>query len=269
MNSCFDFRFPRKGFATAAAGVGALAAVCGLAADPAAAASYKILHNFSAGFDGQGPLASLIMDAKGNLYGTTGDGGGWTAGVVFELSPPATTGGKWTETVLHSFAASYTDGKVPVASLIMDANGNLYGTTWRGGANNLGLAFELSPPATTGGKWKEKMLYSFGASSTDGILPRAGLIMDANGDLYGTTYGGGASSLCGTTYGCGAVFELSPPAATTGGKWTEKLLHSFGASSADGFTPLASLFMDANGHLYGTTYVGGAHNEGTVFELTP
>jgi len=190
----------------------------------ATAQQEKILHSFN-GTDGAGPGAPLIMDAKGNFYGTTvaggtGTGCGSGCGTVFEL----THGGGWTAKVLHQFTLnSGKDGVNPRAGLIFDAAGNLYGTTYGGGAHDEGMVFELSPSA--GGRWTEKILYSF-KRHADGIYPWAGLIFDSAGNLYGTTLYGGAFSQ-------GTVFELTP---SPGGGWTEKLLHQFG-NGTDGIGP--------------------------------
>jgi uncharacterized repeat protein (TIGR03803 family) len=220
-----------------------------------ATAEEKVLHNFNAdGMDGENPYAGLIFDAAGNLYGTTSDGGTSNSGTLFELTPAA--GGTWTEKVLHSFSGG-ADGTHPYAGLIFDAAGNLYGTTDLGGAYGYGTVFELTPAA--GGTWTEKVLHNFNNDGTDGIEPLAPLIIDAAGNLYGTTYQGGAYNSYGT------VFELTPAA---GGTWTEKVLHSFG-SGTDGLIPYGGLIFDAAGNLYGTTAYGGTNDLGTVFELTP
>ncbi|MFZ0319190.1 MAG: choice-of-anchor tandem repeat GloVer-containing protein [Candidatus Sulfotelmatobacter sp.] len=168
----------------------------------------KVLHSFhDNGKDGLYPVTSLIFDATGNLYGTTENGGSHAAGTVFELTPG--TGGNWTEKILHNFGAG-SDGTAPEAALIFDAAGNLYGTTSGGGAHVSGTVFELSP-TTTG--WTEKILHSFAGYPKDGDIPAAGLIFDAAGNLYGTTFNGGKHSNC--PYGdCGTVFELTP---ATGG----------------------------------------------------
>ena len=139
-------------------------------------------------------------------------------GTVFELTP--TAGGGWTEKVLHSFGNG-TDGTRPYAGLIFDAAGNLYGTTTEGGTYRDGTVFELTP--TAGGGWTETVLHSFNFNGTDGVLPNAGLIFDATGNLYGTTYYGGAGGGCQPD-GCGTVFELTP---TADGGWTEQVLFSF------------------------------------------
>jgi uncharacterized repeat protein (TIGR03803 family) len=170
---------------------------------------------------------------------------------VFELTP--TAGGGWTEKVLYSFGNG-TDGAYPLAGLIFDAARNLYGTTSGGGTYGDGTVFELTPAG--GGGWTEKVLYSFG-NGTDGSDPWAGLIFDAVGNLYGTTYGGG-------TYNYGTVFELTP---TAGGGWTEKVLHNFNYNGTDGDYPYAGLIFDAARNLYGTTLGGGTYNSGTVFRV--
>src|SRR5271156_599823 len=172
----------------------------------AAAAQESVIYGFSGSItgaaDGSTPYDGLISDVKGNLYGTTSAGGASTAittdgeGTVFELTPAA--GGGWTEKVLYSFGATATDGITPYAGLVFDAKGNLYGTTSLGGANGLGTAFELTPG--TGGVWTERVLYSFGATSTDASQPKRGsLIFNAKGNIYGTTNKGeedGARKVC-------------------------------------------------------------------------
>ena len=215
----------------------------------AVAQEEKVLHSFN-GKNGAIPYAGLIFDASGNLYGTTYSGGKYHDGAVFELTPKA--GGGWTEKVLYSFSGN--NGAKPHAGLIFDASGNLYGTTLFGGAHGRGTVFELTP--TAGGGWTETLLYSF--DGKNGKSPHAGLIFDASGNLYGTTYHGGK-------YDEGTVFELTP---TAGGGWTEKVLHSFNGNN--GAYPWAGLIFDAAGNLYGTTSAGGAYlYYGTVFELTP
>ena len=225
-----------------------------------------VLHTFCAEgncTDGSQPLAGLIMDRSGHLYGTTSTAGAHgVGGTVFELTPNAARI-KWTETVLYSFCAeaNCTDGSGPVAGLIMDKSGHLYGTTLAGGAG-AGTVFELTPNAART-QWTETVLYSFctQANCTDGQMPEAGLIMDKSEHLYGTTSAGGAHRF-------GTVFELTPNAART--EWTETVLYSFctQAGCTDGQIPEAGLIMDKSGHLYGTTSAGGV-GAGTVFELTP
>ena len=151
-----------------------------------------VLHSFGGSpGDGRHPHAFLVRDTAGNLYGTTLEGGAFNEGTVFELTP------RGTETLLHSFDGSPNDGQTPHAGLVRDAAGNLYGTTLDGGAFGDGVVFELSP----GGA--ETVLHSFAKSTTDGGTPESALVQDAAGNLYGTTYYGGAS-------GCGTVFKYTP-----------------------------------------------------------
>jgi uncharacterized repeat protein (TIGR03803 family) len=225
----------------------AIFVVASLATGPRAAAQIET-YSFN-GKDGSGPLAGLIFDASGNLYGTTSSGGAAGGGTAFELIPKA--GGGWTQKILHSFGTHSNDGVSPYAAMILDSAGNLYGTTSTGGAHGLGTAFELTPREAGG--WTEKILYSFGAHSNDGANPYAAMILDSAGNLYGTTFAAGAAD-------AGAAFELTPKA---GGGWTEKILYSFGTHSNDGANPYAAMILDSAGNLYGTT-VGS-----DVFELMP
>jgi len=220
-----------------------------------------VLWSFGASNDGSFPAAGLLADRRGNLYGTTVEGGTPGPGTVFELSPPFRGQTQWTEQVLWSFGAN-GDGIQPFGSLIADRWGNLYGTTEEGGAHvGGGTVFELSPPSGTSSQWSERVLWSFGATD-DGTGPGAGLLADKWGNLYGATIGGGAN-------GGGTVFELSPPSGISS-QWSEQVLWSFGATN-DGEFPVAGLIADKWGNLYSTTYRGGANGSdaGTVFELSP
>jgi len=268
------------------------------------------LHNFSAnGTDGYSPYGSLVLDGSGNLYGTTLQGGTSGSGTIFQLSPRQ--GGGWNEKVVHSFVRDVNDGISPYAGLAIDALGNLYGTTSQGGSFGKGAVIELSPAA--GGTWTETLLYAF-RGNPDGATPRAGLVFDTSGNLYGTTLSGGSNgdgtvfqlsmqqsgiwtetvlfnfdgthgsspyasltlfgspaSLYGTTSGGGAngagtVFELTP---MQGGGWTETDLYDFNPSAGDGSAPEAGVIFDGAGNLYSTTLGGGTYKSGMVFELTP
>jgi len=211
-------------------------------------------HSFgSVPNDGYDSAAGLVSDAAGNLYGTTQLGGELGGGTVFELTP--TSGGGWTEKILHNFGFGNGDGYYPVGGLVVDTFGNLYGTTILGGPHQFGTAFELSP--TGDGLWKEHLLHGFGLNK-DGQQPYSGLVLDRSGNLYGTTPAGGA-------YGGGSVFELKATAAG----WTEKVLHNFSPIGTDGNQPESSLVFDLSGNLYGTTVAGGPLGGGTVFKLTP
>lgn len=238
------------------------------------------LYDFTGGTDGGDPLGGVVLDANGNLYGTTSLGGQgkcvkagtqwFGCGLVFELSH---VGSSWQETVLFNFLPGVTKGIIPSAGLVFDKAGNLYGTTWAPGVVAVptsrpvdtfwgcnapgcgGAVFELSP---TSNGWKETDIYAFTGAS-DGASPQASLVFDDAGNLYGTTAYGGVSG-----YGFGVVFELSPNA----NGWKENVLHTFTGQS-DGKYPLASVLIGSAGELYGTASVGGGSNQGTVFEITP
>lgn len=210
----------------------------------------QTLYSFTGAADGGNPLSSLTMDAAGNLYGTTFVSGANNAGVVYELR--SNGNGGWTQAVLYSFTGG-ADGANPYyADVIFDKAGNLYGTTVGGGENNLGVVFELSPDGNGG--WTETVLHSF-AGGIDGQNPYSGLALDPFGNLYGTTYGGGA-------YGIGTVFQLK---RGTGGQWTESVIHTFDGKT--GSSPVGGLVFDSKGDLFGTTQGGGAYKVGVVYML--
>jgi uncharacterized repeat protein (TIGR03803 family) len=206
--------------------------------------SFTLLHSFdcNSATDGCVPTAGLIQASDGNLYGTTQSGGTFSQGTIYKI----TTGGAFT--LLHSFDCnSATDGCIPQAGLIQANDTNLYGTTQQGGAFGQGTVYKI----TTGGAFTP--LHSFDCS-TEGCAPFARLIQASDGNLYGTTQGGG-------TFNGGTVFKI-----TTGGAST--LLHSFDCSSADGCLPLAGLIQASDTNLYGTTLNGGTFGGGTVFKIT-
>ncbi len=218
----------------------------------AQAQTFSVLYTLS-GADGENPYAGLVRDAKGNLYGTTNQGGDPACeisgcGTAFKLDTARKL------TVLHTFKG-VADGANPIAGLVRDEAGNLYGTTEAGGGGNCnggcGTVFKLNK---TG---RETVLHRF-RGGRDGANPIAGLIRDAAGNLYGTTLRGGLSG-CSSYDSCGTVFRLD----RTG---RETVLYRF-TGGADGSTPVAGLLRDATGSLYGTTYLGGSNNAGTVFEL--
>src|SRR5271165_268149 len=234
----------------------ALFAVVGLLSVNAAEASAheKLLHSFGSGTDGAYPFDTPIFDAKGNMYGTTWEGGTGGYGVVFEMSPTAKGG--WTEQVLYNFVGRPNDGGRVSGGLVRDKAGNLYGTSRAGGSESCngacGTVFELSPSK---GTWKESVLYFF-AGGEDGDHPYSGLAIDDAGNLYGTTHDGGANDK-------GTVFELS----FSGGTWTKTKLLDFGGTAGE--YPVAAPILDASGNLYGTTSSGGTKNGGgTAFELS-
>ena len=209
----------------------------------------RVIHHFQY-LKGAVPYAGLIFDAQGNLYGTTVQGGTHGRGTAFELSP--TAGGGWTETVLYSFNNA-PDAANPYGGLVLDTAGSFYGTTYYGGTSNRGAVYKLTRGSN--GTWTESVLYSF----ADGN-PTGALVFDAKGNLYGTT------SNDGVTYHAGTVFELTP---ASGGNWNASVLYSFkGSGNGDGDSPYCGLIFDAAGNIYGTTELGGAKDEGTVFKLT-
>ena len=235
----------------------------------------SVLHYFQGGAsDGSYPLAGLIIDASGNLYGTTEFGGADSVGTVFKLTKGSA--GSYTESVLHSFQYAVPDGEQPIAGLIMDGSGNLYGTTLSGGTHGYGTVFKLTPGG--GGSYTESVLYSFQGGTSDGDVPNGGLITDGSGNLYGTTLQGGSGGCTASAsiIGCGTVFKLTPGG---GGSYTESVLYSFLGGTTDGAYPYSGLVTDSTGNLYGTTFVGGpgtgicnSQNSssgcGTVFKLT-
>lgn len=209
------------------------------------------VYNFTGGDDGFGPGGGVVFDPAGNLYGTTPDGGKFSAGVVYELSKQ---GSSWQLTVIHAFTGG-NDGAVgSLGSLLLDGSGNLYGVSELGGVNGAGTIFRASPLG--GGKWKFTTIYGF-KGMPDAGFPYGGLITDGKNNLYGTTYYGGAN-------GSGTVFKFD------GTKRKESVLHSF-AEGADGGFPTSTLVFDATGNMYGTTSMGGFPpcDCGTVFELSP
>jgi uncharacterized repeat protein (TIGR03803 family) len=236
-----------------------------------------VLYSFPSAKQGYVPAGDLVFDSAGNLYGATlfGGGNGTTCdgfyqycGAVFELSPPKTKGGKWTEKVLHGFKGG-TDGANPNGGLVFGSKGTIYGTTYSGGNQNCkyqgsvgcGTAFQLTPSTGNGGSWTGKVVHRFNYSSSDGSNPVAGFVIDLNGNLYGTTLGGGPGP-------GGTVFRLSPSSKRPG-TWTEKILHAFSGNQG-GYDPEACLIFDSSGSLYGTTNVGsGGTLHGSVFRLKP
>jgi hypothetical protein len=264
--------------------------VLALASPASAEWREKVLYSFQGGTDGAFPTGAVVFDKAGHLYGATGDGGASNCdspgqcGAVYQLSPPATKGGPWTEIVLYIFKGhAQSDGATPEGGLVIDQAGNLYGTTGYGGSGpctllggavGCGTVYELSPPAKQGDPWTEMVLYSF-QGGKDGYVASGDLVFDEAGNLYGATlFGGGNGTTCDSLYGgqCGTVFKLSPP-KTKGSKWTEKVLHAF-AGGTDGAIPNGGLVLDGEGVLYGTTLNGGnqaCQNSGcgTAFEITP
>lgn len=213
---------------------------------------YSRLWNFTGGNDGGVPSGALTMDSTGNLYGTTTQGGTGVVGTVFELSPP-TTGKQWTENVLYNFTGN-NDGGEPMGNVLLGTDGNIYGTTAGYGQFNYGVVYRLTAPQS-GGNWGFSVLHAF-AGSSDGEVPRDGLIQDANGTLYGTT--------AGFDHSYGNVFQMH----TDGSNYNV----IFTVTGGQGFTgngPWQTVSMGEDGTIYGTTYADGQSSFGEVFQLKP
>ena len=243
-----------------------------------------ILCSFPTAKQGYFPWGDLVFDSAGNLYGATQFGGGHGTtcngfyqycGAIFELSPPETKGGKWTEKVLYGFkgvapGAQFGDGANPNGGLILDDKGAIYGTTYFGGNNQkgrceggvggtgCGIVFELAPPNHAGGKWTEKVLHQF--NGQDGSNSAAGVVFNRKGNLYCTTAAGGEGN-----FPSGSIVQFVPQ---SNGKWMAHILHSF-QDNGDGGQPRAGLVFDAKGNLYGTASGGGSFGGGTIFRLRP
>ena len=195
----------------------------------------------------QPELVDPAFDGAGNLYGTTSYGGAGDSGNVFEL---VRSNGAWTATSIHDFDGS--DGYLPQSGVILDPQGNVYGTAFQGGPNNKGSVYQLT---NTGSSWTFETLYAF-PNAADGSNPVGALVRDRAGNLYGSTFVGGVN-------GGGTIFELSP----SGGGWNFTVLYSItGTGGNPG--PLTALTLDAAGNLYGTNYLAGAFGYGSVFKLT-
>lgn len=219
------------------------------------------LHDFQNGADGGNPYSGVTLDEDGRLYGTAYQGGGSSihcdppdgCGTVYMLSHSASG---WTFETIHAFSDA-DQAENPFGGVIFDSEGNLYGTTVFVG-NGGGAAFQLTP--SENGSWTYRLVYGFQHNSNCGYGapgPRASLMMDPSGNLWGTTWEEGS--------GCdGTAFKLTP----SNGSWTETVLHSF-TDSPDGGYPASNLVLDSNGSVYGTTYDGGTRGRGTVFEITP
>ena len=236
-----------------------------LAATPVvpALSAESVLYSFKGGRDGALPYSGLTLGESGTLYGTTFAGGA-NHGVVFQLTPPVPPATKWTETVLYRFKGG-EDGSQPIARLVRDQSGALYGTTTKDGGGGCffgagcGTVFKLTPPVAPDTKWTKSTLHRFD-DANEGGGPHGALVLDKKGALYGTTY----------DYGCclgGTVFKLMPPKRSADG-WTKTVLYRFQGGD-DGTWPYAGLVMDKSGALYGTTVDGGDGNYGRIFRLTP
>jgi uncharacterized repeat protein (TIGR03803 family) len=220
----------------------------------ASASTTKVIYSFAGGNDGEYLDTDLVMDAAGNLYGTSVQGGDFSSGTVFQLSP---SGAGWTHTVLYSFTGGI-DGGEPYKGVTLDSEGNIYGTAVTGGSGSCeggcGVLFKLT---NSGGTWTQIVIHAF-TGGNDGSGPGSGLTLDPHGNLYGMTPTGGA-------HGLGVVFQLHPQA---NGAWKLNVLHAFTGGDDGSSASAGRLILDHAGSLYGVTTVGGAHGDGIVFEVT-
>ncbi|MFZ5547779.1 MAG: choice-of-anchor tandem repeat GloVer-containing protein [Pseudomonadota bacterium] len=221
----------------------------------AADARLKTIYSFQAGTDGSFPRGGVITDGRGNFYGTTSSGGTGRSGVVYQLTKA--DDGRWSQSTLYAFTGG-ADGGNAQAGLLMDGQGNLYGTTYSGGSTGNGVVFKLSPPKKGQTAWKHQVLWSFGGDA-DGSQPTCTLTMDAAGNLYGTTQWGGNGVV-------GTVFKLTPP-ADGDKKWIKTILYHF-TGNQDGGQPSGRMLIGSDGNLYGTTAGYGEFNYGNVFKLS-
>jgi uncharacterized repeat protein (TIGR03803 family) len=215
--------------------------------------TFRVIHTFTGGADGAGGSAGrLLIDARGRLYGVCTVGGVNGSGNVYRL---AQNTGKWQFSTLYAFK-DQPDGASPYGGLIFDKLGNLYGTTYYAGANDVGTVYELSH---SNGTWTESVLYSF-KGGTDGASPISKLVSDAAGNLYGTTSDGGAPSCV-----CGVIFKLAPGA---NGNWSETVVYRFPGTPKPGFA-YNGMVSDGKRNFYGATVHGGASNDGAIYKFTP
>jgi uncharacterized repeat protein (TIGR03803 family) len=228
-----------------------------------------VLHNFTTNPSAPGYANgcspwTLILGPNGRLFGTAsycGAGGG----TVFRLTPPTGSGTSWTFALLYTFGSTVTssNGYNPFG-LVVAKGGVLYGTTAVGGSASSGTVYSLTPN-NTGSPWSETIIHNF-TGSPDGNYPLSGVILGPSGVLYGATAGGGLSDTsCGAYPGCGTVFQLTNGSSG----WTETILHSFAPTGGDAINPNPGPLLERGGNLYGTTYNGGADNEGAVYAIHP
>ncbi len=214
------------------------------------ALTFKVIHAFTGGVDGSSGSAGRMVLRDGRLYGAATTGGSNGSGVVFELTPKAL--GEWNFKTIYTFQGQ-PDGSFPYGALLFDPSGNIYGTTYYGGANGIGAVYKLSPQPV--GEWTEDLIYSF-QQGPDGNSPISNLVFDKAGNLYGTTSEGGLGS--------GTIFKLSP----VGGNWTETVVHAFEGPPDGGFA-YNGMVVDVFGNFYGATVHGGENNDGSVYKFTP
>ena len=213
--------------------------------------TFKVIHTFTGGSDGSSGSAGQMLLRGGLLYGAATAGGIYSKGTVFSLKPTHT--GEWIFKTIYSFRGQ-PDAGFPYGGLLFDGAGRLYGTTYYDGAYNLGAVYELFPQQV--GEWKERVLYNFQGGG-DGQNSISNLVLDASGNLYGTTSEGGLGS--------GVIFQLTP---TANARWSESVPHQF-QGPPDGAFAYNGMVADASGNFYGATVHGGADGEGAIYQFTP
>ncbi len=214
---------------------------------------FDLLHTFTGGSDGGTASAGrLLRDGSGNLYGVATVGGDFQKGVAYKLT---NTNGTFAYDVIYHFQG-LPDAGFPYGGLTFDSSGNLYGTTYYDGANDLGCVYRLEPQG--GGTWHETVIYSF-VGGSDGASPISNVSFDLAGNLFGTTSEGGPGC------GCGTIFRLAPAG---GGTWIESLAHAF-TGAPDGAFPYNGMVAGSGGRFYGATVHGGEDGDGSIYEFTP
>jgi uncharacterized repeat protein (TIGR03803 family) len=237
---------------TPTGGADGMGTIYRLAPDGSGGYKFRVIHTFTGGADGGGGSAGrMIFDAAGNLYGACTTGGVTGFGTVFKL---ASVSGQWQLTTLYAFQ-DQPDGALPYGSVVLDKTGNLYGTTYYAGANDVGTVYKLTH---AGGTWTESVLYSF-KGGTDGASPISSLVADSAGNFYGTTSDGGASNCS-----CGVIFKMTH----ANGKWTESVVYRFPGKPSPGFA-YNGMISDGAGNFYGATVHGGTGNDGAIYKFTP
>jgi uncharacterized repeat protein (TIGR03803 family) len=213
--------------------------------------TFKVIHPFTGGADGAGGSAGALVLHGGNLYGAATSGGSDGEGTVYALTRKPNGG--WAFHLLYAFQ-DQPDGGFPYGGLTFDALGNIYGTTYYAGANDVGAVYELSPHKAG---WNERLLYSF--RGYDGASPIGNVSFDGAGNIYGTASSGGSPA------GFGVIFKLVPGAHRT---WKERVAHAF-AGAPDGALPYNGMVSDGQGHFFGATTHGGASDNGAIYRFTP
>jgi uncharacterized repeat protein (TIGR03803 family) len=218
---------------------------------------FTSLYSFGGPGDAANPVSPAVVGSSGVLYGTTKYGGAYGYGAVLSFSPPAVTGGSWSETVIWSFGGWNGDGYYPVAALVIGSNGVLYGTTMAGGPFGYGTAFSLTPPVSAGGIWTEGIMADFDIGP-EGAVPTGPLSLGSSGVLFGTTTSGGSQNW-------GTVFSLSPTGQTS--LWFKTVVYIF-TGDGNGGQPSGRLLIGSGGEIYGTLGAGsGTAGGGAVFSL--